>query len=161
MSASGSPVDSAHFRQVLGHFATGVTIVTATDDGEPVGMAASSFTSLSLDPPLVLFCAGKASSTWPRIQRTKAFCVNILSDEQEALSRQFAGKGDKYTGVGWHAGSSGSPILDGVLAWIDCTIESEHDGGDHVVVIGRVLGLDATALKPLLYYRGGYGGYEA
>ena len=158
---TASAADPAHFRQVLGHFATGVTIITAMEGGEPVGMAASSFTSLSLEPPMVLFCAGKTSSTWPRIQRAKAFCVNVLADTQEVLSRQFAGKGDKYAGVGWRPGATGSPVLDRVLAWIDCETEAEYDGGDHVIVVGRVVGLDAAVEQPLLYYRGGYGRYQA
>ena len=153
-------IDGAQFRHVLGHFLTGVTIITATDatSGEPVGMAASSFTSVSLDPPLVLFCAGKNSSTWPRIQAAGNYCVNILGDDQEVLSRQFAGKGDKFSGVGWRKGPSGSPVIESALAWIDCRIESEVDAGDHVLVVGRVLDMGAKDNGgPLAYFRGGYG----
>ena len=154
-------VDAAHYRQVLGRFATGVTVITAMNGSEPVGLAANSFTSVSLDPPLVLFCAAHASSTWPKIKEAGSFCVNVLSSEQETLSRQFAGKGDKYAGIGWRPGATGSPVLDGVLAWIDCETEAEYDGGDHVIVVGRVVGLDAAVEQPLLYYRGGYGRYQA
>ena len=150
-------VDAAHYRQVLGHFATGVTVITAVHDGEPVGLAANSFTSVSLDPPLVLFCAGHNSSTWPKIKAAGHFCVNVLSSEQETLSRQFAGKGDKYEGVGWKPGISGAPVLNDVMAWIDCVMESLHDAGDHVLVVGRVLALDSKDLRPLTYFRGGYG----
>lgn len=150
-------VDAAHYRQVLGRFATGVTVITAMNGSEPVGLAANSFTSVSLDPPLVLFCAAHASSTWPKIKEAGSFCVNVLSSEQETLSRQFAGKGDKYEGVGWKPGTTGSPILSDVLAWIDCVIESLHDAGDHVLVLGRVLALDAKDGQPLTYFRGGYG----
>ena len=150
-------VDAAHYRQVLGRFATGVTVITAMNGSEPVGLAANSFTSVSLDPPLVLFCAAHASSTWPKIKEAGSFCVNVLSSEQETLSRQFAGKGDKYEGVGWKPGTTGSPILSDVLAWIDCEIESLHDAGDHVLVVGRVLALDAKDGQPLTYFRGGYG----
>lgn len=155
-------IDAAHYRMVLGHFATGVTIITAFDGGEPVGMAANSFTSVSLDPPLVLFCAAHSSSTWPRIRSAGAFCVNILTEDQEELSRLFATKGaDRFNGVGWRPGPSGSPIIADVLAWIDCRIEAEHDAGDHVIVVGRVLAMDAArAGKPLVFYRGGYGRFE-
>lgn len=155
------PIDAAHYRQVLGHFASGVTIITAIDGGEPVGLAANSFTSLSLDPPLVLFCAGKSSSSWPRIKKAGSFCVNVLEETQEALCRQFAGKGDKYAGVGWkRAPHSGSPTLDGALAWMDCAIDSMHDGGDHVIVVGKVFEMASHPGRPLLFYRGGYGRYE-
>ena len=142
---------------MLGRFASGVTVITALQDDEPVGLAANSFTSVSLEPPLVLFCAGLTSSSWPRIKAAGHYCVNVLSSEQEAVSRQFAGKGDKYEGIGWTRGPSGAPILNGVLAWIDCVIESVHDAGDHVLVVGRVLAMDATDGRPLTYFRGGYG----
>ncbi len=154
-------IDGATYRTVMGHFLTGVTVITATDGGDPVGMAASSFTSLSMDPPLVLFCAGTGSSTWPRIQRSGHYCVNILSSEQESVSRQFASKvPDKFAGVGWAPGASGSPRLTDALAWIDCRIEAEHLAGDHVIVVGRVLALGHRDGEPLAYYRGGYGAFS-
>ena len=159
-SAHEPVIDGAQFRHVLGHFLTGVTIITAIDPdtNEPVGLAASSFTSVSLDPPLVLFCAGKNSGTWPRIQAAGRYCVNILGDDQEVLSRQFAGKGDKFAGVGWRKGISGSPVIESSLAWIDCIVDSEVDGGDHVIVVGRVQELGAKDHGgPLAYFRGGYG----
>ena len=150
--------DAASFRAVLGHFATGITVITAMDGDEPVGLAANSFTSVSLDPPLVLFCAAKSSSTWPRIQRAGHFTVNVLDEHQEEVSQLFATRGvDRFGHIEWRIGSKG-PILDDVHAYLDCTIEAEHDAGDHVVVIGRVheLGLDADA-GPLLFYQGRYG----
>ena len=150
--------DSAAFRAVLGHFATGITIITAMDGDEPVGLAANSFTSVSLDPPLVLFCAAKTSSTWPRIQRAGHFTVNVLDEHQEELCRRFATPGaDRFGQIGWSAGALG-PILEDVHAFLDCTVEAEHDAGDHVIVVGRVrdLGLTADA-GPLLFYRGKYG----
>lgn len=154
-------VDAALFRQALGHFASGVTVITAMHGGEPVGLAANSFSSLSLDPPLVLFCAGKSSTTWPRIKAAGTFCVNVLEERQEALCRQFAGKGDKFHGVGWRpAAYSGAPELDHVLTLIDCHIEAEHEAGDHIVVVGRVVEIKINDGKPLLFYRGGYGRYE-
>jgi 3-hydroxy-9,10-secoandrosta-1,3,5(10)-triene-9,17-dione monooxygenase reductase component len=155
-------VDAASFRQVLGHFLTGVTIIAAVDpdNAQPIGLAASSFTSLSMDPPLVLFCAAKSSSSWPRIEAAGAYCVNVLGHDQERISRQFSTRGvDKYADISWHAGASGSPVFDDALAWIDCRIEAVHDGGDHVIVVGAVLELGSNDHHdgPLAYYRGGYG----
>ncbi|HZJ26023.1 MAG TPA: flavin reductase family protein [Acidimicrobiia bacterium] len=151
--------DAPGFRSVLGHFATGVTIVTAMDDGEPVGMAANSFSSVSLDPPLVLFCAALTSSTWPRIQRSRGFAVNILGEHQEHVSQSFATRGaDRFGSVGWNVGVGGSPILDDVVGFLDCRIEAEHEAGDHVIVVGRVLDLGLTKpVGPLLFHRGAYG----
>lgn len=151
--------DAASFRAVLGHFATGVTVITAMDGDEPVGMAANSFTSVSLDPPLVLFCAATASTTWPRIERAGRFTVNVLDERQEEVCRVFALKdADRFAIVDWHAGGHGSPVLHDVHAWLECTIEAQHPAGDHVIVVGRVreLGLTANA-GPLLFYRGRYG----
>jgi 3-hydroxy-9,10-secoandrosta-1,3,5(10)-triene-9,17-dione monooxygenase reductase component len=154
-------IDGTIYRHILGHFITGVTIITAIDPETqlPVGLAASSFTSVSMDPPLVLFCAAKTSSTWPRISAAKHYCVNILGDDHEHLSRQFSSKGaDKFAGVAWHAGPSGAPVFDEALAWIDCSMHNEVDGGDHIIAVGRVLALgDRGHGGPLAYYRGGYG----
>jgi 3-hydroxy-9,10-secoandrosta-1,3,5(10)-triene-9,17-dione monooxygenase reductase component len=157
--AAGAGVDEARFRQVLGHFATGVTVVTGADDGGPVGLAVNSFTSVSLDPPLVAFSVGRASTTWPRIRARGRFTVNILGADQEAVSRRFAARGtDRFEGLGWHPSPGGGPVLDGALAWIDATVEAEHDAGDHVMVIGRVSALDVGREgAPLVFYRGGYG----
>lgn len=165
--SSGPPItgaellepDEAAFREVLGRFATGVTIVTAVAGDEPVGMAVNSFTSVSLDPPLVLFCAARTSTTWPRIRSARRFAVNILGDHQEGVSRLFATRGaDRFGSVAWHVGVSGAPLLDDVLAFVDCTIEAEHDAGDHVIVVGRVLDLGIGAeCGPLLFHGGGYG----
>ena len=150
--------DSASFRAVLGHFATGITVITAMDGDEPVGLAANSFSSVSLDPPLVLFCPSKTSSTWPRIQRAGHFTVNVLDEHQEHVSQLFATPGaDRFGQIGWRIGSQG-PILEHVHAYLDCTIEAEHDAGDHLIVVGRVQALGLTAdAGPLLFYRGRYG----
>ena len=166
LAATAAPdFDVARFRQVLGHFASGITVITAVAGGsEPVGFTCQSFSSLSLDPPLVLFCPGKESSSWPRIRDAGHFAVNILAEDQEALCRTFATKGaDKFRGAGWKpAPTTGAPVLQGVLAWIDCTLEAEHDGGDHLIVVGRVHGLEIVREgRPLLFYRGGYGRFEA
>ncbi|MGK2947744.1 MAG: flavin reductase family protein [Acidimicrobiales bacterium] len=152
--------DSAKFRQVLGHFPTGVTVVTAAGDDGPVGLAVGSFSSASLDPPLVAFFPAKSSSSWPRIEAAGSFCVNILGADQEQACRRFASKEvDKFAGLGWHPAPSGAPRLDGVLAWIDCDIDSVVDAGDHHCVLGRVRDLEVgdDDSGPLLFYRGGYG----
>jgi flavin reductase (DIM6/NTAB) family NADH-FMN oxidoreductase RutF len=151
--------DAAEFRRVLGQFATGVTIITAMDDDEPAGVAANSFTSVSLDPPLVLFCVGRDSTTWPRIERARRFAVNILGEHQAELCRLFATKGaDRFGQVEWHLGVGGSPVLHEVIAYLDCEFWAEYDGGDHIIVVGRVLdlGVDHDA-GPLVFYQGKYG----
>ena len=153
------PIDPGRFRQVLGHFPTGVTVITAATHSGPVGMAVGSFASVSLDPPLVAFFAGRSSRSWPRIEAAGAFCVNVLADDQEDLCRRFASKEeDKFVGLGSTPASSGSPVLTGVVAWIDCDIDSVTEAGDHWCVMGRVRGLDiGTDGAPLLFFRGGYG----
>ncbi len=155
--------DSAHFRAVLGHFCSGICIITAMDGNEPVGLTCQSFTSVSLDPALVAFVPGKSSTSWPRIEKAGVFCVNVLSEDQEDLCRVFANTGaDKFRGVGWRPAESGSPLIHDTLAWIDCRIETVHDAGDHLLVVGSVIELNATQSgKPLLFYRGGYGRFEA
>ncbi len=157
-----STFDIAHFRQVMGRFCTGVTVITAVDAGEPVGFTAQSFTSVSLDPPLVSFCPGKTVHSWARIRHAEVFCVNILSDRQEALCRTFASKGqDKFLGVGWRPGpATGSPVLEGVIGWVEARVVAEHDAGDHLIVVGQVLDLDSDGGQPLLFYRGGFGRFE-
>jgi 3-hydroxy-9,10-secoandrosta-1,3,5(10)-triene-9,17-dione monooxygenase reductase component len=159
MSAPPGPVSPAVMREVLGHFVSGIVVVTAAGPEGPVGFTCQSFASLSLDPPLVSFAPARSSSTWPRIRDTGAFCVNVLAADHAELSVGFARSGaDKFAGVVWRPGPSGAPVLDGVSAWIDCTLWNEFDGGDHTIAVGRVrdLGADPERL-PLLYYRGRYG----
>ncbi|MFJ9011753.1 flavin reductase family protein [Streptomyces canus] len=151
-----APVDQAEFRRVLGSFASGVTVVTAPGE-EPAGFACQSFSSLSLDPPLVAFMVARTSTTWPRIARAGVFCVNVLSADQGELCRAFAARGtDKFAGVAHEpAPVSGSPRLEGTLAWIDCTIHAVHTGGDHLIVVGRVDALGTgEGEAPLLFHRG-------
>lgn len=154
-----STFDAAKFRQVLGHFPTGVTVITSTEDGKPVGFAVGSFASLSLDPPQVLFCAGKTSSTWPKIEASGKFCVNVLADDQEDICRVFASKAtDKFAEIGWKHTGNGSPVIAGVLAYIDCDIAQVIESGDHFIVIGSVTDLDVLHEGgPLVFFRGGYG----
>ncbi|MGY4900571.1 flavin reductase family protein [Streptomyces sp. 900116325] len=157
------PVDPARFRRVLGHFATGVTVVTAHDPDGPAGFACQSFASLSLDPPLVTFMVARTSTTWPRIARAGAFCVNILGAEQGALCRGFAVSGaDKFAGVTYRAApATGSPLLASVPAWVDCRIQAVHTGGDHLIVVGRVEALGAAdGIGPLLFHRGAFGRFS-
>ncbi|MEU7185781.1 flavin reductase family protein [Streptomyces sp. NPDC045369] len=172
-----APLDPADFRAVLGHFASGVTVVTApaprpagpgdTTAHGPAGFACQSFASLSLDPPLVTFMVARTSTTWPRIARAGVFCVNILGADQEGLCRAFAVSGaDKFAGVSHApAPATGSPRLAGVPAWIDCVIQAVHTGGDHLIVVGRVaaLGTDpgTAGAGPLLFHRGAFGRFSA
>ncbi|MCX4730312.1 flavin reductase family protein [Streptomyces sp. NBC_01363] len=158
------PVDPGEFRRVLGSFASGVTVVTAHDPDDPqgpAGFACQSFASLSLDPPLVTFMVARTSTTWPRIARAGAFCVNILGAHQGALCRGFAVSGaDKFAGVAYEAAPvTGSPLLDSVAAWVDCRVQAVHTGGDHLIVVGRVeaLGAAADGVDPLLFHRGVFG----
>ncbi|MGW5017973.1 flavin reductase family protein [Streptomyces sp. NHF165] len=160
-------VDPAEFRRVLGDFASGVTVVTARAPATgsaaagSVGFACQSFASLSMEPPLVSFMVSRTSTTWPRIARAEGFCVNVLTAEQAQLCRGFAVSGaDKFAGVA-HTPSpvTGSPLLAGVSAWIDCTIHAVHTGGDHLIVVGRVRALDAADEpgRPLVFHRGRFG----
>ena len=147
------------FRDVLGLFCTGVTVVTAVSGDEPVGMTCQSFSSVSLEPPLVLFCPAKTSRAWPLIQRSGRFAVNLLAHDQADLSNRMASKGiDKFDGVGWAPSpATGSPLLDGVLGYVDCTVHAVHEAGDHYVVIGKLLDLgQSEANDPLLFFQGRY-----
>ncbi|MEM8748038.1 MAG: flavin reductase family protein [Actinomycetota bacterium] len=161
--------DSGHFRTILGHFPTGVTIVAGLDgDGAPAGFTIGSFTSVSLDPPMVGFLPQIGSQTWSDMASSGSFCVNVLSQDQSDLCWKFAKSGTEATrfeGVDWHAAPSGSPILDRSVAWIDCAVEEVYDMGDHHFVLGRVGALDADAdgdgepPVPLLFFKGSLGGF--
>jgi flavin reductase (DIM6/NTAB) family NADH-FMN oxidoreductase RutF len=156
-----SSIDRGRFREVLGHFASGVTVVTASEEGVPVGFTCQSFASLSLDPPLVVFAAATTSTSWPKMAAAGSFCINILEEHQEPLSRAFAESGsDKFAGVAWTPAASGAPVIAGCLAWIDCELERIAEAGDHELVIGRVLDLGSGPGAPLLFYRGGFGGFR-
>lgn len=157
---STPPFDSARFRQVLGHFPTGVCVVAGMHEDQPVGLAIGSFFSVSLEPPLVGFCAGKGSSTWPKLKAAGRFCVNVLGADQEEVSRVFASReADKFAAIGWDHSPLGSPRIKGSLAWIDCEIEAVHDAGDHEIAIGAVADLSVEDERhPLIFFRGGYAG---
>jgi 3-hydroxy-9,10-secoandrosta-1,3,5(10)-triene-9,17-dione monooxygenase reductase component len=147
------------FRTVLGRFVTGVTIVTSMQDGRPVGVAANSFTSVSLDPPLVLFCVARTSTTWPAIEASGRFAVNILGEHQEETSRLFATRGvDRFASVEWHLSARGLPVLAQCLGYLDCETWAVYDGGDHLIAVGRVLDLAVMHdAGPLLFFQGRYG----
>jgi len=151
-------IDLARFRAVLGHFCTGVAVITGYDGVAPAGFACQSFAALSLDPPLVLFCPSRNSRTWPVIAASGHFAVNVLANGQRDISTAFGSPGtDKFAGLDWSPAPSGAPLLAGALTWIDCVLETVHDAGDHHVVVGRVTALgDICDERPLLFHRGRY-----
>jgi flavin reductase (DIM6/NTAB) family NADH-FMN oxidoreductase RutF len=154
-------VSSAELRDAMGHFATGVTVITTLDaDGEPVGTTANAVTSLSLDPPLVLVCFDLGSATLAALRGHGAFAVNVLGQRQHQLSANFAKRGlaAVWDGVTHHRGPTGSPRLADVIAVIECTVEHAFPGGDHEIVIGRVrhVQVSGDAAAPLLFWRGRY-----
>jgi 3-hydroxy-9,10-secoandrosta-1,3,5(10)-triene-9,17-dione monooxygenase reductase component len=156
-------IDGREFRTTLGQFCTGVVIATGCLRGEPAGFAAQSFSSLSLDPPLVALCPAKSSTSWPRLRDSGSFCINVLGAHQKGVCDVFAQTGiDKFAELGWRAGVTGSPVLEGVLAYIDCELVAEHDAGDHTIAVGRVrdLGTLDPHTPPLLFFRGTYGRFE-
>ncbi|WP_328618761.1 flavin reductase family protein [Actinokineospora pegani] len=156
---SPTPVASTRMRDVLGHFASGIVVITAAGRNGPVGFTCQSFASLSLDPPLVSFSPARTSSSWPVIRDIGSFGVNVLSADQQDVSAAFARRGaDKFAGVPWRPSDNGAPVLDGVCAWLDCTLWNEYDGGDHTIAVGHVHDLAADPTRePLIYHRGSYG----
>ncbi|WCB93336.1 Flavin reductase [Baekduia alba] len=155
-------IDPAEFRRIFAHLATGVSVLTAHGADGPVGMAANSVTSVSLDPPLVLVCPAKSSTTWPLIRESNAFCINIMASHHEAVTRAFAARvGDRFAGVGRVEKPTGF-ALDEALAWIECEIQNEHDAGDHTIVVARAVTMEASAqaASPLVFFRGAYGSFS-
>ncbi|WP_257981070.1 flavin reductase family protein [Streptomyces sp. CB02959] len=156
-------VDDAAMRDTLSRFCTGVAVITAIQpDGRPAGMAVQSFSSVSLDPPLVCFCPAGTSTTWPKINAAGRFAVNVLAADQQELCRQFAVTGgDKFTGVDWRSGVNGAPLLPAALATIECEVADVLPGGDHLIALGRVTALTPPErlreTDPLLYFRRTYG----
>ncbi len=154
-------VDRLHFRHIAGHFATGVTVITTGRDGVYHGMTANAFTSLSLEPALALVCVEKSAHTYPVLDQSGLFNVNVLGENQQHLSRLFANKesqaGHDLNGIAFSLGATGAPLLAGCLAYIECRVVARHDGGDHTIFVGVV---ERAALGenngPLLFYRGAY-----
>lgn len=160
MTPPSRGVEPPLFRQLLGRFATGVTVITArTSNGEPIGMTANSLASVSLDPPLVLVAVEKIHEMHTALTDATYWVFNVLSSEQEALSRRFAGdEPNRFLGVSYHENDRGVPVIEGTVAHIECEKHAAVPGGDHTVFIGHVVGGDTTDRRPLLYYRGGYAG---
>lgn len=151
-------IDAMEFRKALGAFVTGVTVVcTRQEDGTPRGFTANSFTSVSLDPALVLICIGKSAASYPVFSAAAHFSISILAEDQKQLSSLFASKAaDKFEQVAWHQGLTGSPVIDGAAAWFDCETHQVVEAGDHIILIGRVLDFANTTASPLGYGRGAY-----
>ena len=151
------------FRDVLGRYASGVTVVTTISNDEPVGMTCQSFMSVSLTPPLIMFSPAKTSRAWPRIQASGRFAVNFLAEGQQELSNAMAARGaDKFAGVEWNpAPVTGSPLFPGTVGYVDCTVDRVYEAGDHYLVLGFVEDLEVSeATAPLLYFQGRYRGLE-
>ncbi|MDQ8038145.1 MAG: flavin reductase family protein [Pedobacter sp.] len=160
LSSASTAIDPLRFREALGHYASGITVISSHIDGEPVGFTCQSFYSVSMSPPLVSFSVMSSSLSYPKIRRAGRFAVNILSGEQVRVSNQFARRGvDKWQGVEWQESPLGNPVIVGSLHWLDCEIHAEHAAGDHLIVIGEVKALklqEAAATQPLLYFKGQY-----
>jgi len=151
-------IEKNELRRVMGHFATGVTVITSIrSSGELHGLTANAFTSVSLIPPLLLVCIDKKADSYPCFDESKIFTVNVLSADQEALSRRFAvSGGEKFEGISFKIGANGAPILDGALAYLECKVTEKIDGGDHTIYIGEIEQAETKEGKPLLFFRGGY-----
>lgn len=151
-------IDLQELRRVMGHFATGVTVVT-TKDGEdtPFGLTANAFASLSLNPPLALVCVDKAAQCYSCFEGSKIFAINVLGEGQEEISRRFATKGaQKFNGIPWHKSESGLALLDGAIGHIECKVVHTYDGGDHTIYVGEVLRVKTTGERPLIFFKGKY-----
>lgn len=154
-------IDQSEYRRVMGHFATGVTVVTTRDEnGRPLGLTANAVASVSLQPPMVLVCVDRQSESHDAFAASEAFAVNVLTQMQETLSRRFAkSSADKFAGIGHREGISGSPVLEEVLAYLDCRLVHAFEAGDHTIFVGEVVDLaTGTEAEPLLFFRGGYRG---
>lgn len=150
--------DPKELRRLMGHFATGVTIITTKGaDGTPYGLTANAFTSLSLDPPLCIVCVDRRAESFAHFYDSRVFTVNILTRAQEELSNRFAKSGgDKFTGVATVPGHHGAPLIAGALAHMECVITDTLEGGDHVIHVGRIEHFDVDEGDPLLFYQGRY-----
>ncbi len=156
-------MDAAEFRRILGHWASGVAVVTTrAPDGRAWGLTANAFASASLEPPLVLVAVDRAAHTHGPLRASGHFAVSVLASDEERLARRFAAGdvAEKFEGVAWRAEHTGAPVLEGALAWVDCRLWAEYPAGDHTIFVGEVLAGDAAERAPLLYYRGGYGRFE-
>ncbi len=151
-------IEAQELRRVMGHFATGVTVITTQDkDGAPQGLTANAFMSLSLNPPLAIISVDKGATCYSCFAPGNGFNVNFLSEDQEEVSRRFATKGiDKFADLTWHAGCNGVALIDGALGQVECQITACYDGGDHTIVVGEILHVVADGERPLLFFKGKY-----
>ncbi|WP_437773316.1 flavin reductase family protein [Arthrobacter sp. KNU40] len=156
--------NTRQFRDALGHFASGLTVISGTDGFDPIGFTCQSFYSVSTVPPLVSFSVMRDSTTYPRIRETGKFAVNVLSHQQHLVSTQFARRGtDKWAGVQWSHSPLGNPVLEETITWLDCELWAEHVAGDHFIVIGEVVGLgpvEPPQADPLIFFQGVYRSLE-
>jgi flavin reductase (DIM6/NTAB) family NADH-FMN oxidoreductase RutF len=152
------PIDKNELRRLMGHFATGVTVITTlTKEGKMHGLTANAVSSLSLVPPLLIICVDKKAESYPCFEESGVFTVNILAEDQEDLSRRFAvSGGEKFEGVAYRRGANGAPVLLGAVAHLECKVYASFDGGDHTIYLGQVEEGETRELKPLLFFRGGY-----
>lgn len=153
------PTDAVEFRRTMAEFASGVTVVTALHAGDPVGFACQSIASVSLDPPLILFCVDRTSRTWQGIRAAGRFCVNVLAEGQEELCRRFGSRlGTRFDGLEWETSAWGTPSLPGAPARIHADIRGVHQEGDHDVVIGHVVAMERAGTgRPMVFFRGRFG----
>ena len=151
-------MDLQELRSVMGHFATGVTVITTMDKaGTPFGLTANAFTSLSLNPPLILVCIDKGVQCYSCFEESKIFAVNLLNEDQEELSRRFATKGiEKFAGIEWHKGRHGVALLDGAIGYIECKVARSYEGGDHTIYVGEIVNAAASGDRPLIFFKGKY-----
>jgi flavin reductase (DIM6/NTAB) family NADH-FMN oxidoreductase RutF len=154
-------IDSQEFRRILGHYPTGVCAITAMAEDGPVGMIVGSFTSVSLNPPLVAFLPDRKSASWPKIEASGRFCVNVLSEHQQHVCRVLSSKaGNRFEALSYRLSAGGLPILDGIVAWIDCRLFAVHEAGDHYIAIGQVHALNVEPSQaPLIFFQGSYGSF--
>ncbi len=153
------PIDQDTLRTVMGRFSTGVAVVTTMLDGQPLAMTANAIASVSLDPPLILFCPVRTSKTLAAIQVTQHFAVNVLHEDQEDVARRFAASGKKsFDGIETHPGATGAPLLKDCVAWLDCRLHATYEGGDHRILVGLVESAEVISDRPpLIFYRSNYG----
>jgi len=156
-----SPETERAFRDALGRFATGITVVTTQAPQGPMGITANSFASVSLDPPLVLWSPAKTSRRFAEFQAAQRFAIHVLAEDQTSLCQQFSREGLNFDGLDWAPNADGVPLIEGCLARFDCRLEAQHDGGDHVIVIGRVVACTERPGAPLIFSAGEYGRFTA
>ncbi len=152
-------MDAFEFRRIMGHWTTGVAVVSTRRGERPWGLTANAFASVSLEPPLILVCVDLGADTHDPLRDSGLFAVSILAADQERLARRFASSeaDDKFEGVAWREETTGAPVLEDAVAWLDCRLWAQYPAGDHTIFVGQVLAGDAAERPPLLYYRGGYG----